>query len=495
MLSVLPSRACTRHVMRLSILLLALVWLAPIAAAHADPLHTLSPRATLSPPTIRADRIVLAPGVDAATYGLLPASGLSRATPGFARQTGLACSVCHYAFPELTYFGRLFKLNGYTLTGLKTIGGQTPHTTLKLAPIPPASAMAVISLTHVRKSIPGIQNDAASFPDEVSLFLTGEVTPQVGAFVQITYDGQAGSVGIDNTDIRFANHATVASHDMLYGLTLHNNPSVQDVWNTTPAWGFPFVSSPGAPSPAASPLIEGGLAQNVLGLGAYALWNELVYAEFTTYRSAPQGGAAGSSSSDIVDGVVPYWRLALQHQFGKSYAMIGSYGMVAHLFPSGIQGSTDRFVDVGVDGQFEHGMGQHVVILRASYLHEGQRFDGLLAEDPPGAQNLSNTLRTFRSSLSYMPSTRIDLTAGYFDISGSHDAVLFAPDSLNGSAAGRPNSNGVITEFDFNAWENMRLGAQYVIYDRFNGRSSNYDGSGRNASNNNTLYIFAWTAF
>ncbi len=476
--------------MRLAILLLALVWLAPIAAAHADPLNTLSPRSTL-PSTLRADRIVLAPGVDASAYGLLPA------TPGFARQTGLACSMCHYAFPELTFFGRLFKLNGYTLTGLKTIGGQAPTgNTLKLAPIPPASAMAVVSLTHMQKSIPDAQNDAASFPDEVSLFLTGEVTPRVGAFIQITYDGQEGSVGIDNTDIRFANHATVASRDLLYGLTLHNNPTVQDVWNTTPAWGFPFVSSPVAPSPAASPIIEGGLAQNVLGLGAYALWNELVYAEFTTYRSAPQGGVASSSSSDIVDGVAPYWRLALQHQFGKSYAMIGSYGMVAHLFPSGIRGRTDQFVDVGVDGQFERGVGHGgVVILRASYLHEGQRFEGLLAEDPPGAQNLSNTLRTFRSSLSFAPSTRLDFTAGYFDIGGSSDAILFAPDSLEGSAAGRPNSNGIITEFDFNAWENMRLGAQYVIYDRFNGRSSNYDGSGRNASNNNTLYIFAWTAF
>ncbi|MDA8364135.1 MAG: hypothetical protein M0Z84_10055, partial [Gammaproteobacteria bacterium] len=40
------------------------------------------------------------------------------AVPSFARQTGLPCEVCHTVFPELTPFGRLFKLNGYTLTGL-----------------------------------------------------------------------------------------------------------------------------------------------------------------------------------------------------------------------------------------------------------------------------------------------------------------------------------------------------------------------------------------
>ena len=28
-------------------------------------------------------------------------------------------------------------------------------------------------------------------------------------------------------------------HELILGVTLNNNPTVQDVWNTTPAWGFP----------------------------------------------------------------------------------------------------------------------------------------------------------------------------------------------------------------------------------------------------------------
>ena len=39
------------------------------------------------------------------------------------------------------------------------------------------------------------------------------------------------------------------------------------------------------------------------------------------------------------------------------------------------------------------------------------------------------------------------------------------------------------------------LAIQYIVYTKFNGASSNYDGTGRNASDNNTLYIFAWLAF
>ncbi len=39
----------------------------------------------------------------------------ANAVPSFARQTGMDCVACHTSFPELTPFGREFKLNGYTL--------------------------------------------------------------------------------------------------------------------------------------------------------------------------------------------------------------------------------------------------------------------------------------------------------------------------------------------------------------------------------------------
>ncbi|MEO6147078.1 MAG: hypothetical protein ABIT70_08515, partial [Sulfuriferula sp.] len=41
----------------------------------------------------------------------------AHAVPSFARQTGQNCVACHAGgqFPELTPYGRLFKLTGYTL--------------------------------------------------------------------------------------------------------------------------------------------------------------------------------------------------------------------------------------------------------------------------------------------------------------------------------------------------------------------------------------------
>ncbi len=73
---------------------------------------------------------------------------------------------------------------------------------------------------------------------------------------------------MDNTDIRYANKTTASGKELDYGLTLNNNPTLEDLWNSTPAWGYPFIAPNGAPGPAAAPIINGLLAQDVAGLGA-----------------------------------------------------------------------------------------------------------------------------------------------------------------------------------------------------------------------------------
>ncbi len=47
----------------------------------------------------------------------------------------------------------------------------------------------------------------------------------------------------------------------------------------------------------------------------------------------------------------------------------------------------------------------------------------------------------------------------------------------------------------FGARFNAGVGVQYVAYSEFDGARHNYDGSGRDASDNNTLRIFAWVAY
>lgn len=472
-----------------------------VASTNKPNTHPPRPAA----PAPRAiDSAELVPGI-ARDRMIAPASliaalaAVHRRIPSFSRQTKLACSACHYQFPQLTPFGRLFKLNGYTLTGLETIGqpADTGSETLKLAPIPPASAMLVTSLTSTAKAVPEAQNNTASFPQQLSLFLSGQVTPKVGAFTQFTYSAPDGKFGIDNVDLRYATHTTVGARDLLVGLTVHNNPTVQDVWNSTPAWGYPFIGSEAAPSPIASTIVEGTLSQQVVGVGAYSLWGNLLYTELTAYRSAPQETAQplDSTATNATRGVVPYWRVALQHLGSSTYAMLGTYGLSAQLYPTGVAGPVNRYTDVAVDGQVEKRVGEGTAIGRASFIHESRRLSGALAQSTPTAEVLTNTLETFRASASYVPTLRYGMSLGYFLTNGGSDAVLFAPSPVTGSRTGSPNSSGLSGEFTYNPWQNTRLGAQYVAYQKFNGARSNYDASGRNAGDNNTLYLYLWLAF
>lgn len=187
------------------------------------------------------------------------------AVPSFARQTGLACSACHTIPPQLNAFGRYFKLHGYVLGPRKLSGGSTK---LDIDQFPPLSAMMILSETATRAAEPGSQNGSVAFPQQASIFYAGAISQHMGAMAQLTYEQQADHFSIDNTDIRYARDFSWNDGDTLvWGLDLNNNPTVQDVWNSTPAWGFPYISSEVAPAPSATPLLAGPLAQNVAGEG------------------------------------------------------------------------------------------------------------------------------------------------------------------------------------------------------------------------------------
>jgi hypothetical protein len=79
------------------------------------------------------------------------------------------------------------------------------------------------------------------------------------------------------------------------------------------------------------------------------------------------------------------------------------------------------------------------------------------------------------------------------------------PLQVPGSPNHKPNSNAFIIEADwvpfgkatswYNPYVNLKLGVQYTAYTQFDGETSNFDGAGRSASDNNTLLVFAWLAF
>ena len=258
------------------------------------------------------------------------------AVPSFARQTGMACEACHTIYPELTHFGRTFKANGYVLDNLRQVRGvgARRNELLDLSQTPPISIMAQVSLTQLQTAVPDAadpgfaQNGTVAFPQQISLFYAGKIAPRLGAFIQLTYGNDSGVIGIDNVDLRYAD-MRILPHDrsLVYGLSLNNNPTVQDLWNTTPAFGFPFAASNASVGPIAATQIDGTLGQEVAGLSAYLYWNEALYVELGAYRSAKQGavnaltGGAGpldGTSSNVIRGMSPYWRVAYEYSHGDT---------------------------------------------------------------------------------------------------------------------------------------------------------------------------------
>jgi hypothetical protein len=86
-----------------------------------------------------------------------------------------------------------------------------------------------------------------------------------------------------------------------------------------------------------------------------------------------------------------------------------------------------------------------------------------------------------------------DGTLAYFSTTGSADAGLYGTDA-DGNAR-KPDRSGYIVELDYLPIQNVHLLLQYSAYNKFNGASINYNGLGRNARDNNTLFFDLWLAF
>jgi hypothetical protein len=451
---------------------------------------------------------------------------VAQAVPSFARQTGMACEACHTVFPELTHFGRMFKANGYLLDNLKQVEdvNSARQEMLELAKTPALSIMAQASYTQLKTRLadtsnpaaPGLtQSGTAGFPQQLSLFYAGKVAPHFGAMAQLTYANDSGTISIDNTDLRFANMTLLTrKQSLIYGISLNNNPTVQDLWNSTPAWGLPYAASNAAVSPLAATQIDGTLAQEVAGISAYAFWKESLYLEIGGYRSAKQGqtnvltGAAGpldGTASNVIEGIAPYWRVAYEYDWRASSLEAGLYGAEFKLLPGSasgtpmpLQGPDNRFNDVAEDVQYQYVGEDHIFSVEGTRIHENMRLVASFAGS--AVANPVDELTTERLNATYYYERSIGGTIGAFSTTGSTDTGLYPAPAPGGpgvvtSANGSPDTKGLMGEVNYLPWLNVKLSLQYTHYTRFNGAGANYDGNGRSAADNDTLYLLLWFAY
>jgi hypothetical protein len=433
----------------------------------------------------------------------------ARALPAFAQQTGFPCTACHVgAFgPQLTPTGRAFKIGGYTQTGGTGLGAHIPF-----------AAMIIGSFTHTGVAQPtppaaGFNTNNNPDLDQISVFLAGRASDNIGAFIQGTYSGTDRAFLLDNTDVKLTSTTTVGDAELRYGLSLNNGPTVQDPYNSTFVWMFPFATSALAPTPTAQPLLAGGLVGNAIGLTIYMWLDRRLYAEAGGYESygptllSATGTALGPGSTN---NVAPYARLAYEWDWNRQAAHIGGLILNAHLNPAvsafSVNGSEgrDNYLDYELDGGYQYlGDGTNIVTVDAELTHEKR---DLTASFKLGSSSLvDSTLNQIRANTSYFFRNTYGLTLGWQYTWGSPNPLLFPPQPVTGSRNGKPNSNAFIAEADWipfgkaDSWMrpfvNLKIGLQYIAYTLFNGGTKNYDGFGRNASGNNTVFLYVWLAF
>ncbi len=426
-------------------------------------------------------------------------AGQASAVPSYARQTGVACSGCHIGGfgPQLTAFGRQFKLNGYTQSnGEKNI---------------PLSVMDVESYSRTSKAQP---DNAGPYDkpnnnfslQQVSLFLAGRISDHVGSFGQITYSDIDRKLTMDNVDIRYAKPVTWGDHSGVFGVSVNNNPGSQDAWNTSPAWRFPFMASGLVPGPAVGTLLEGGLGQQVIGASAYAYLDGKNYGEIGLYRSWSASMLRRMNVDDggSIAGAAPYMRFNTTFSGPGHMFEVGITGLSARIHPDRMHGPTNRYDDLGIDASYQYlGLTDSIFTIDADLIHERQRRNFAFAQGEADHPNGHVTSANLNASWYYKD--HFGLTGGLFDVRSDRDTLLYASNPGDGSRTGKPDSSGVVLQADWtpfgesdsykSPWVNLRFGLQYTMYSKFNGARRDYDGFGRNASDNNTLYAFIWNAF
>ena len=428
---------------------------------------------------------------------LMYAAPAAWAVPSMSRQTGYECSRCHTVFPELTPYGRAFKLGGYTTSSPKF--DEKP-----LIERLPVSAVMQAARTSTASTTAG-GTDPAEFPQDrknivqgAGLYWGGKITDNIGALVQYNYDGIEKKWGMEMFDARYADSTSVAEKELVWGVSLNNNPTVSDIYASTPQWSFPNAETASPARPAAT-AVDMTLASQVGGVGVYGLWNDLVYVEVAGYRNAKTKALRALALSlpieTVVDGTAPYWRLALQQRWGAHSAAIGTYGLVAKVLsdPANPAAGSNRFRDLAFDANYQFIEGDHTASTHATWINEKRNWRSSYAQGLTSSPD--GTLKTLRADVIYHYRRQWGGGLQFFRTSGSSDDLLYnTGDALFGSSSGSPNSRGYVAQLNYLPWNNLKLSLRYTAYSQFNGAKSDYT-PGRSASDNNNVQVMAWLMF
>ena len=214
-------------------------------------------------------------------------------------------------------------------------------------------------------------------------------------------------------------------------------------------------------------------------------------------------GSAAEAGSPLVysQGISPYARVAYSHEWKDQNAMIGLIGMNANIYPVDsnnlpVFGPVVHYNDKGIDGQYQYLLEPHTFTSQVRYVRE------TINDDTAQAYANSDTLNSIFTKVTYVYRNQYGANIAYRKITGSSDSGAYptllqnpTASSYSTSARNSPNTKLWTPEVFWLPLQNLRIGLQYNLYTEYLGAASNYDGYKRNASDNNSAYLYAWVAF
>jgi hypothetical protein len=473
----------------------------------------------------------------------------AQAIPLFARQVQQNCVACHVGgqYPELTAYGRYFKLTGYTQgdqqwdpangkipfamsiqAGSNTMKNNKSNSSTGDSPDGAIAGVPVGSPMDYR-------NGNFKF-DQVSVYAGGKITDNLGLFAQYTWafngpdsngnPSPAATWNADNFDLRAADHYSSGYRDLIFGASLNNNPGVTDVFNSSPAYAYPYQlsSTQSGQIPPYKTQIESYGGGSARGVNGYVYLNRNWYAEIGGYTANTgatkfltitndAGNPTRNNTTNLV-GINPYYRLAGTYEWGSHNIMLGAFGMnsrIAQLnndgvafnsnvpIPSGTAGVL--YQDRALDAQYQYISDPHVISAQVRYIQEN-------ISDPSNLvyANPTNNLYSRYAKAMYVYQAKYGATLAYWSQTGSQDSGAYSSGIGNGAAVNpgslnyasfnnSPNSNAWIPAIFWQPLQNVRITLQQTFWTKFVGGTTNYDNGGRNASDNNTTYLYLWMAY
>lgn len=449
------------------------------------------------------------------------------AIPLFSRQTGQNCVSCHAGgqYPELTPYGRYFKLTGYTLGTRQDL------------PISIQFVGGAATSTNGNNGTGQTQQSGKLEPNYLFLNVGGKIFDNFGAFSQWYYafDEQTsggGSVKNQNSfaadvqDWRYADRFAGGDgiiKDIIWGASLNNYAGVTDVWNSSPMWMYPYMGSNRNSSTYGLPFNPklSAYGINAPGYGVYAYINNNFYGEINLYQSGGSGPLSWmtypasnnnpNNAPTYLQGLNPYFRFAYQSNERNGHNwMIGFLGSNINQYQScstvdnsvlftgstpscaainspALGSGTVQYQDRAIDGQYQYLVDPHTVTAQARFTQEN-----ITDANNILYSNTNNNLNSFIAKISYVFRATYGAALGYLSASGSADA-RYGTNAISGANL-QPNSIAWMPSIWYQPLQNIRITYTYTAFTQFNGGNKNYNGLGTNASANNASWFYVWIA-